>query len=49
MLILTKKTVNLKKKNGGDSQNLRFFVTLGLKILRLFRFKVFFEADIVKG
>ncbi len=41
-------------KLGGDSQNflhifLRFFVALGLKILRLFRLKVLFEADIIKG
>jgi hypothetical protein len=41
------------KSLGGDSQNflhkfLRFFVILGLKILRLFRFKVLFE-DIIKG
>ncbi len=40
--------------HGGDSQNFlgkfeRFFVTLGLKILRLFRLKVLFEADIIKG
>jgi len=39
---------------GGDSQNLiqksvRFFVTLGLKILKLFRLKVLFEADVIKG
>jgi len=39
---------------GGDSQNflgkfVRFFVTLGLKILRLFILKVLFEADIIKG
>jgi hypothetical protein len=39
---------------GGDSQNflrklVRFFVTLGLKILRLFRLKVLFEADVIKG
>jgi len=34
----------------GDSQNFfRFFVTLGLKILRLFRLRVLFEADIIKG
>jgi len=26
-----------------------FFVTLSLKILRLFRLKVLFEADIIKG
>jgi len=37
----------------GNSQNflskfIRFFVTLGLKILRLLRLKVFFEADIIK-
>jgi hypothetical protein len=37
-----------------DSQNflckfVRLFVTLGHKILRLFRLKVFFEADIIKG
>jgi len=37
---------------GGDSQNflckfVRFFVTLGLKILRLFMLKVLFEADVV--
>ncbi len=39
---------------GGDSQNflrkfLIFFVTLGLKILRLFWLKFLFEADIIKG
>jgi len=39
---------------GENSQNflgkfVRFFVTLGLKILRLFRLKVLFEADIIKG
>jgi len=27
----------------------RFFVTLGLKILRLLRLKVLFEANIIKG
>jgi len=37
---------------GGDSQNflqkvVRFFVTLGLKILLLFRLKALFEADII--
>jgi len=40
------------KPQGGDSQNfslkfIRFFVTLGLKILRLFR--LLFEADIIIG
>jgi len=45
-----KPTMNLS----GDSQNflgkfVRFFVTLGLKILTLFRIKVLFEADIIKG
>jgi len=44
------KTVDM----GGDSQNflqkfIRFFLTLGLKILGLFRIKVLFEADIIKG
>jgi len=39
---------------GENSQNflrkfVRFFFTLGLKILRLFRLKVLFEADIIKG
>ncbi len=39
---------------GGNSQNflckfVRFFVTLGLKILRLFRLKVLFKADIFKS
>jgi len=39
---------------GGNLQNflgkfVRFFETLGLKILRLFRLKVLFEADIIKG
>jgi len=39
---------------GGNSQNflgefIRFFVTLGLKILRLFRLKVLFEADLIIG
>jgi len=43
----------LIKGQGGDSQNflqkfVRFFVTLGLKILRLFRLRVLFEADIIK-
>jgi len=42
------------KDQGGNSQNflgkfVRFFLTLGLKILRLFRFKVLFEVDIIKG
>jgi len=37
---------------GGDSQNflgkfIRFFVTLGLKILRLFGLKIFFEARVM--
>jgi len=40
--------------HGGDLQNVlckfvRFFVTLGLKILRLFRLKVLLEAGIIKG
>jgi hypothetical protein len=40
-------------EQGGDSQNIigkfkRFFVILDSKILRLFRLKVFFEADILK-
>jgi hypothetical protein len=47
----------LFKLLGGDSQNflrkfVRFFVTLGLKILkllRLFWLKVIFEEDIIKG
>ncbi len=44
----------MKMRQGGDSQNylckfVGFFVTLGLKILRLFRLKVLFEADIIKG
>jgi len=39
---------------GGDSQNflhkfVRFFITLGLKILRLFGLGVLFEANIIKG
>jgi len=38
----------------GNSQNflgkfVRFLITLGLKILILFRLKVLFEADIIKG
>jgi hypothetical protein len=42
------------KNEGGNSQNflgkfVRFFVTLGTKILRLFRLKVLFEEDIIKG
>jgi len=42
------------KNQDGNSQNflgkfVRFFLTLGLKILRLFRLKVLFEADIIKG
>jgi len=40
--------------HGGNSQNflhkfVRFFVTLGPKILRLLGLKVIFEADIIKG
>jgi len=39
---------------GGDSKNflrkfVQFLVTLGLKIMRLLRLKVVFEADIIKG
>jgi len=40
---------------GGNSQNflgkfVRFFVTVGLKILRFFKLKVYFETDIkLKG
>jgi len=39
---------------GGNPQNflpkfVRFFLTLGLKIWTLFRLKVLFEADIIKG
>ncbi len=42
------------KDQGSDSQNflgkfVRFFVTLGIKILRLFRLKVLFEEYIIKG
>jgi hypothetical protein len=45
----------LQTPQGGNSQNFLeanlkdFFVTLGLKFLRLFRLKVIFEADIIKG
>jgi len=43
-----------EKYLGGESQNflhkfVRFFVTLGLKILRLFRLKVLLEEDTIKG
>jgi len=47
--------VNFTNILGGDTQNFLhkfvrfFFVTLGLEILRLFRFKALFEADIIKG
>ncbi len=39
---------------GGDSQNflgkfVRFFVTLSLKILKLFWLKLLFEANVIKG
>jgi hypothetical protein len=39
---------------GGNSQNflgkfVRFFVTLGLEILRLFMLKVLFKATIIQG
>jgi len=39
---------------GGDSQNflrkfVRFFLTLGLKILRFLSLKIVIEADIIKG
>jgi len=51
ILALSAGTDNTELKlQGGDSQNLlRFFITLGLKVLRLFRLKVLFEADIIKG
>jgi len=47
-------TSNFVSDQGGDLQNflqkfLIFFVTLSLKILRLFRLKVLFEADIIEG
>jgi hypothetical protein len=53
MPILIKRLKNKFKILGGNSQNflgqfVRFFITLGLKILRLFRLKVVFEADIIK-
>jgi hypothetical protein len=43
---------NTHKTQGGNSQNflgkfIRFFVTLDLKIMRLFRLKVLFEATII--
>jgi len=43
----------LLRSQGGNSQNflskfVRFFVTLGLKILRLQRLKVVFEVDVIK-
>jgi len=46
--------IEVKRRQSGNSQNflgkfVRFFLTLGLKILRLFRLKVLFEADIIKG
>jgi len=51
----TAEFTNKKKKlQGWDSQNflhkfVRFFLPLGLKILRLLRLKVLFEADIIRG
>ncbi len=55
--LLTLKVVKCKPKNnnlGGDSQIFLckfviFFVTLGLKVLRLLGLKVVFEADINKS
>jgi len=43
-----------QKVQGGKSQNFlsKFeicFLTLGLKVFRLFRLKVLFESDIIKG
>jgi len=40
-------SVGIKKNFLG--QFLRFFVTSDLEILRLFRLKVVYEADIIKG
>ncbi len=43
-----------REELGGNSQNflskfVRFFVTLGHKILRSQRLKVVFEANVIKG
>jgi len=51
---LTQNNIYSTIAHGGDSQNFLgkfviFFVTSGPKILRLFRLKVLFEADIIKG
>ncbi len=48
------KACNLFWCQGGNSQNflrkfVRFFVNLGLRILRLLSLKVVFDADIIKG
>jgi len=48
------KHVCKNKNQGGNSQNflrkfVNFSLTLSLKILRLFRLKVLFEADLIKG
>jgi len=40
-------SVEIHKTSLANSKD--FFVTFGLKTLRLFRLKVLFEADIIKG
>jgi len=57
LIVITNVSVNdcdNYKWQGTDSQNflgkfVRYLVILGLKILRLFRLKVLFEANIIKG
>jgi len=54
MFFLYNLIVAYKEALGGDSQNflrkfVRFFIILSLKILRLCRLKVLFEADVIKG
>ncbi len=53
-LLFLSAAYNNKEKQGWNSQNflhkfVRFFLSLGLKVLRLFRLKVFFEALALKS
>ena len=54
LIISNRQPTFIIKDLGEDLQNFLgkfeiFFVTLGLKIFKLFRLKVLFEADIIKG
>jgi len=39
----------VEKSQNFSGKFVKIFITLGFKILKLFRLKVLFEADIIKG